>query len=111
MVDKEKLLEVLEIARQRMIDDNGDPVLLGWNRKIMYYFSDIDEYWTMVVEEGVPEEPVQEEIFDPDIRIRTTAELFIKLMRGEMSGLRAMTTGKVKIKASMADMKDLKVFM
>ncbi|HOT92692.1 MAG TPA: SCP2 sterol-binding domain-containing protein [Anaerolineae bacterium] len=111
MVTQEMLLEALEKARARMIGADGTPVLPGWDRKIQYHFTDIDEYWAMVVEDGRPQPVTREELDDPDIRLTMSAETFVGLMDKTLSGLVAMTTGKVKVKASMADMRKMQVFM
>ena len=111
MPDRKEFLAALETARSRMIDEDGKPVLTGWNRKVLYHFPDIDEYWYMQVVDGYPQPPVQEEIEDADVRIRMTSEIFVGLMNGTVNGMRAFTSGKVKVKASMADVRKLQVFM
>ncbi len=111
MVTQDVLLEALEKARARMIDAHGAPVLPGWDRTIQYYFPDMEEYWAMVIEDGHPLPVMREELDDPDIRLTMSAETFIGLMNKTLSGLVAMTTGKVKVKASMADMRKMQVFM
>ena len=92
-----------------MIDEEGKPV--GWHRKVLYHFSDTDEYWYMQVIDGHPQKLVQEKIDDPDVRITISTETFIGLMNGTINGMRAFTSGKVKVKASMSDMRKLQVFM
>jgi putative sterol carrier protein len=111
MVTEDALREALEKARTRMIGDDGTPVLPGWDRKIQYYFPDVEEYWAMVVEDGYPLPVTCEELDDPDIRLTMSTETFVGLMDKTINGLVAMTTGKVKVKASMADMRKMQVFM
>ena len=111
MVTQDVLLEALEKARTRMVDADGAPVLPGWDRTIQYYFPDMDEYWAMVVEDGRPLPITREELDGPDIRLTMSAETFVGLMDKTINGLVAMTTGKVKVKASMADMRKMQVFM
>ena len=111
MVTQETLLEALEKARARMTGEDGAPVLPGWDRKIQYYFPDVEEYWAMVVEDGHPLPLTRAELDDPDIRLTMSVETFVGLMDKTISGLVAMTTGKVKVKASMADMRKMQVFM
>ncbi|RLC75744.1 MAG: hypothetical protein DRJ03_25185, partial [Chloroflexi bacterium] len=105
MPDRKDFLEALKIARNRMIGENGAPVLEGWNRKVLYHFSDTDEYWYMQVVDGHPQQPVQGEIDDPDVKIKMSSETFVGLMNGTINGMRAFTSGKVKVKASMADVR------
>jgi putative sterol carrier protein len=94
-----------------LFDKEGQPVLAGWNRKILYHFSDTDEYWAMLVVDGRPEQPALGEIEDADIRITVSTETFVGLMNGTINGLKAVTTGKVKVKAAMSDMRKMQVFM
>jgi putative sterol carrier protein len=107
------LLKALEKARQKMIRENGEPVIEKWNRQILYYFSDTDEYWLMKVVDGRPGSPVQQpdEVDDADIRLTMTNETFIGLMNGTVNGMQAFLGGRVKVKASMADMGKMQVFM
>ena len=111
MTNRIELAAALETARRRLIDAEGQPVIPGWNRQIEYYFSDVDEHWLMAVVDGMPAEPVQQEAEDPDIRITMSSETFVGLMNGTISGLKAVTSGKVRVKASMADMRQMQVFM
>lgn len=111
MAARDEFLAALETARSRMMNEDGQPVLEGWNRKVLYHFSDIDEYWYMQVVDGYPQPPVQEEIEDADVRIKMTSDIFVGLMNGTVNGMRAFTSGKVKVKASMADVRKLQVFM
>lgn len=111
MASREELVSALEKARYRLINERGEPVLQGWDREILYCFSDTDEYWCMRVVDGRPEQPVQKESDDADIRITMATETFVGLMDGTLSGLKAMTTGKVRVRASMADMRKLQAFM
>jgi hypothetical protein len=109
----EALVNALEKARQRMLDANGEPVVKGWNRQILYYFPDVEEYWLMQVVEGMPEPPAQQpdEVDGADIRLTMAAETFIGLMNGTVNSTQAFITGKVKVKASMADMGKMQVFV
>ncbi len=111
MSTQDPLLKALETARARMMDAEGAPVLPGWDRKIQYYFTDVDEYWAMEVEDGHPLPVRRAELDDADIRLTMSTETFIGLMNKTINGLVAMTSGKVKVKASMADMRKMQIFM
>jgi hypothetical protein len=107
------LLNALEKARQKMIRENGEPVIENWNRQILYCFSDRDEYWLMKVVNGRPGLPVQQpdEVDEVDIRLTMTTETFIGLMNGTINGMQAFVGGRIKVKASMADMGKMQVFI
>ena len=109
----QELVSALEQARHKMLRENGEPVVENWNRQILYHFSDTDEYWLMKVVEGRPEPPVQQpdEVDEIDIRLTMTTETFIGLMNGTLNGLQTFIGGKIKVKASMADMGKMQVFM
>lgn len=111
MTTREELLAALEKTRSRMLDAQGQPRIKGWNRTIQYYFPDVDEYWQMRVVAGRPEPPAPGEADDPDIRLTMSTETFVGLMNGTVKGMAAFATGKVKVKASMADMGQMGVFV
>lgn len=107
------LLNALEMARKKMIREDGKPAIENWNRQILYHFSDTDEYWLMKIVDGRPEPPIQQpdEGDAADIRLTMTTETFIGLMNGTINGTQAFIGGRVKVKASMADMGKMQVFM
>lgn len=113
MVDRDAFMAGLERARQKMLGENGEPVVTDWSRLLLYHFTDIDEYWTMEIVDGVPGEPVQQpdEVDEADIRVTMPAQTLLDLMDGTLSKAKALTSGKVKVKASMADMGKLRLLM
>ncbi len=111
MADREALLAALKKARARMLDEDGKPRLEGWTRTILYWFPDVDEYWTMEVVDGYPQPPVQGACDDPDIQITMSTDTFVGLMDRTINGMMAVATGKVKVRASMGDTRKMGVFM
>lgn len=112
MVERAELLAAFAKIHARMINEAGEPVLPGWTRQIQFYFPDLDEYWLLQVVDGVPQgvERLDEEQ-DAEVRISMSSDTFVKLMNRTLSGFVAMTRGLVKVKASMADMRKMQVFM
>jgi len=111
MATAAELSAALERARARMLDAQGEPRIKGWNRTIQYYFPDVDEYWQMRIVDGRPEVPTPGESDDPDIRLTMSTATFIGLMNGTVNGMAAFATGKVKVKAAMADMGQMGIFV
>lgn len=109
--DNKLLLDAFEKTRARMIDDQGNPVLKGWDRKIQFYFPDLNEFWMLTVVDGRPQLIEQEEDDETEVRLSMSSETFISLMDRTLSGFVAMTRGLVKIKATMGDMRKMQVFM
>lgn len=112
MVEQAELLAAFEKIHARMINEAGEPVLPGWTRQIQFYFPDLEQYWLLRVDGGIPQgvERLDEEQ-DAEVRISMSSDTFVKLMNRTLSGFVAMTRGLVKVKASMADMRKMQVFM
>lgn len=113
MVDRDALMAGLARAREKMLDENGEPVVAGWDRLLLYHFTDVDEYWTMEIVDGRPGEPTQQpdEVDEADIRVTMPAQTLLDLMNGTLSKANALVSGKVRVKASMADMGKLRLLM
>ena len=113
MLSSEALLTVLEKAQRKMFDQNGEPVVKGWNKRILYYFTDVNEYWLVKVVVGKPEPPAQQpgNLDEVDVRLTMSTDTFAGVVNGEIPGLQAFTTGKVRVKASLSDLSKLQTFI
>ncbi len=112
MVEQERLMAAFEKIRERMLNADGTPVLPDWTRQIQFHFPDVQQYWLLDVVNGLPQHLVQQdEEAEADVRISMSSDTFVKLMERSLSGFVAMTRGLIKIKASMADMRRMQVFM
>ena len=111
MADRKALLEALERGRRKLFKENGDPHFPGWSREIAYCFSDIDECWVIHVQDGVPGPLTAKEPDSPDIRFTMTTDTMVGLMNGTINGMRAFTSGQVKVRASMADIRQLQILV
>lgn len=112
MVEHAELLAAFEKIHARMLTETGEPVLSGWTRQIQFYFPDVDQYWLLQVKEGIPQGVTcLNEEQEAEVRITMSSDTFVKLMDRTLSGFVAMTRGLVKVKASMADMRKMQVFM
>jgi ferredoxin len=102
--DKSEVLEVLEETRMKFLDESINKKFRKWNKRMLYYFTDLDEYWHFEIKEGKPEPLKAGEIEDPDIFYTLSGSVFIGLMRGEIDGFKAYRKKLVKVKASVRDL-------
>ncbi len=76
-----------------------------------FTMSDLDKTWKIVIEAGVPGEPIEEKPESVDIWITTDSETWDKIMKGEEKGMKAYTKGKLKVKGKMTDLLKLQKLM
>ena len=107
MTTRKEVIEALEAARGKLLDEKAKEEFQGWTRAIQYYFKDADEFWHFSVVDGVPGELVNEEADDAQVRFTMTEDTLLGLIDGSINGMLAFTTGKVKVKASMKDISKL----
>ncbi|MFX1538368.1 MAG: SCP2 sterol-binding domain-containing protein [Promethearchaeota archaeon] len=104
---REEILKSIEETRMSLLEEENVELFKGWSRTVLYHFSDTNDFFSFEVIDGKPEPIKEGEIEDPDVRFRMTTETMIKLIRGELKGMIAFMTGKVKVKASMSDFSKL----
>ncbi|MFW9924705.1 MAG: SCP2 sterol-binding domain-containing protein [Candidatus Thorarchaeota archaeon] len=104
---KEEVIEALEAAREKLLDDNAKKEFEGWTRTIQYHFKDTDEFWHFDVVDGLPGQLENEEDDEADVKFDMTEDTLLRLIDGRLNGMVAFTTGKVKVKASMKDISKL----
>ena len=107
MTDRAAFLDALEQGRQKLFDQEGAPRFPGWTRDIAYVFTDTGEHWAIHVRDGIPGPLVEGELDMPDVRFTMTSDTLIGLMDGSINGMLAFTSGRVKVRASMSDIRQL----
>lgn len=111
MADREAFLAALEKGRGKLLNAQGEPVFPGWSKQIAYCFSDTNECWVIDVVDGRPLPLTLKEADSPDVRFTMTTDTLVGLMDGRINGMRAFTSGQVKVKASMADIRKLQTLV
>ncbi len=107
MPTREEVVDALEAARKKLLDENAKKEFKGWTRTIQYHFKDTDEFWHFDVIDGIPGQLVNEESDDAEVKFNMTEDTLLGLIDGKIKGMVAFTTGKVKVKASMKDISKL----
>lgn len=75
-----------------------------WNKTLAITFNDFDKTFMTTITAGVPSSPEQVTIDKADVWIRIDSTTFIGIMDGNVSGMKAYTGGKLKIKGKMTDL-------
>lgn len=82
-----------------------------WNKTLAVTFTDLDKTYLSTITLGVPSEPELVTIDKADVWIRIDSPTWIGIMDGKVSGMKAYTSGSLKIKGSMTDLLKLQKLM
>lgn len=104
MSDKKEVLEVLKETRLKFTKEDNIKVFKKWNKTMLYYFTDLDEYWHFEIKDGNPGELREGSLDNPDIYYTLSGTVFIGLMRGEIDGFKAFRKKLVKVEAPVRDL-------
>jgi putative sterol carrier protein len=107
MASREEIITELENMRTKLISEQYARHFRKWNKTMQYFFTDTEEYYNIELVDGEPQPIKEEKIDNPEISYKMTTDVFLDIMRGELGGMKAYTTGKLKIKASMPDIMKL----
>jgi hypothetical protein len=108
MADRDSVIEHLEIARKRFLDEKLLKYYKKWNKTVQYHFTDSGEFWGFALAEGRPG-PLQEgQVEDPSIEYIMSTDTFIAISTKQLTGMEAYKQGLVDIKASMSDLTKLR---
>jgi len=107
MVDMELVLKTMEAQKDKYTHESVVKHFKGWNKKLQYHFTDIDEYYVIELIDGKPQPVVKEKLESPDIMYSMSTDTFLALNKGEISGFKAYQQKKLKIKATMPEMMKL----
>jgi hypothetical protein len=103
MVTDAEIIEQINVLKERITSEKLAKHFKTWNKTMQYYFPDINAYFHIILEKGVPGEVIKGKVEKPEISYEMTTEDFFALNRGEVSGLKLYNQKRLKIKASMPD--------
>ena len=92
-------------------DEKNRKRFSSWNKSMAVTFNDLNKTFVSQVVGGIPGEPELKQIEQADIWIKIDAPTWIGIMKGEVSGMKAYTSGKLKIKGAMTDLLKLQKLM
>ncbi|NHJ88119.1 MAG: hypothetical protein FK734_21820 [Asgard group archaeon] len=102
--DREQVIKVLNETRQKFTLEQNIKTFQKWNKTFLYYFTDLDEYYYFVVEDGVPGELKEGKIEKPDVFYTVSGTVFIGMMHGHIDAFKAFRKKWVSVKAPVKDL-------
>jgi Pyruvate/2-oxoacid:ferredoxin oxidoreductase delta subunit len=105
--DRNEVLETLNKYRQKYEAEENIKTFKKWNKTLQYYFTDLDEYWSFELKEGVPSALKEGRVENPDIFYSMPGTVYIGLFRGEVDFMKAMRKGIIKVDAPLKDLIEL----
>ncbi|MFW9771934.1 MAG: SCP2 sterol-binding domain-containing protein [Candidatus Heimdallarchaeota archaeon] len=107
MVNRDELMKILDDQLKKYTHKDVARHFKDWNKTLQYYFTDIEEYYVIELVNGNPKPVVKEKLENPDIMYSMSSDTFMALNKGEITGFKAYQQGKLKIKATMAEIMKL----
>jgi putative sterol carrier protein len=105
----EELLEGIKKMTIKLEEPAYKERFKGFKKVLQFEFDDTDNYYLVFDEDKC--DIKEGEVDDWDIRIKTTSEVIIDIMDGELSPTKAFMSGKIKAKGPMKDMLKLQMLM
>ena len=102
-----EVLETLRRQRQRFTHERIAPSFKGWSRLMQYSFPDIGLFLAVPVTDGVPGEIIEGKVDGAQVTYEMNSDTFLAIDRKELTGMKAFTQKRVKVKASMPDLMKL----
>jgi hypothetical protein len=107
MDSKTTVLETLSRQRQRFTHEKIASSFKGWSRLMQYSFPDLGLHLAVPVTDGVPGEIIEGKVEGAQVIYEMDSDTFLAIDRKEISGMKAFTQKRVKVKASMPDLMKL----
>jgi hypothetical protein len=104
MDTRTEVLETLKRQRQRFTHERIASSFKGWNRVMQYHFPDLELFLAITVTDGVPGEVVEGKLDGAQVIYEMNSDTFMAIDRKEITGMKAFTQKRVKVKASMPDL-------
>ncbi|UCE14436.1 MAG: SCP2 sterol-binding domain-containing protein [Candidatus Heimdallarchaeota archaeon] len=82
-----------------------------WTKTMAFEFSDLGKTFHTNIDKGTPSEVMEGEPEKAHIKITTDSATWAGIMKGDISGMKAYTSKKLKVKGSMPDLLKLQKLM
>ena len=107
----EEYIECVNRLRENFLTEKSKKVFRKWNKTMAFEFTDLDKTHYFNIEAGVPGEIIEGKPEKANVTITTDSETWVKVMTGELGGMKAYTAKKLKVKGSMPDLLKLQKLM
>ena len=82
-----------------------------WSKTMAFELTDLEKTYYVNIDKGTPGEAIEGEPEKAHVKITTDSKTWIGIMNGEISGMKAYTAKKLKVKGSMPDLLKLQKLM
>ncbi len=82
-----------------------------WTKTMSFEFTDLEKTFYVNVDKGTPGEAIEGVPDKSNVKITTDSVTWTSIMNGEISGMKAYTAKKLKVKGSMPDLLKLQKLM
>ncbi|MHA1227390.1 MAG: SCP2 sterol-binding domain-containing protein [Candidatus Hodarchaeales archaeon] len=107
----EDFIAMINKLRENFMTEKAQKTFRKWNKVMSFEFTDLGKTFYFHIEHGKPSEIIEGVPLKPNIKIITDSETWSGIMKGEISGMKAYTAKKLKVKGSMPDLLKLQKLM
>ena len=107
----EGYVEAVKKLRENFFTEKSKKAFRKWNKTMAFEFTDLEKTVYFNIEAGVPGEIIEGEPEKSNVKITTDSDTWVKVMTGELGGMKAYTAKKLKVKGSMPDLLKLQKLM
>lgn len=105
----------IKVYLQKMVDRFADPrlqlSLKGFNRTLLFKFTDTNEDWVIRTTEGQGAVFEQVSAEAPEVTVITTTDILAGVMDKKVNGMTAYMQKKIQVKGAMEDLMKLQKLM
>ncbi len=110
-MSEEEYVTMIHKFRENFLTDKAKKTFRKWNKTMAFEFTDLEKTFYFLVEAGSPNEVIEGEPVKADVKIITDSNTWVGVMKGEIGGMKAYTSKKLKVKGRMPDLLKLQKLM
>ena len=110
-MSEEKVVEAINKMLDNFKTEKNQKKFKKWNKTMAWEFTDLEKTYHSILTEGMPADPIEGEPENSDVKIIVDSETWIGIMDGSISGMKAYTAKKLKVKGKMSDLMKLQKIM
>ncbi|PWI47803.1 hypothetical protein CEE45_09840 [Candidatus Heimdallarchaeota archaeon B3_Heim] len=108
---EEEYVAMINKLRENFLTEKAKKTYRKWNKTMAFNLTDLDKTFYFNIEAGNPNELIEGDPEKADIKIITDSETWVGIMKGEIGGMKAYTSKKLKVKGRMPDLLKLQKLM
>jgi putative sterol carrier protein len=108
---EEEYITMINKLRENFLTDKAKKTFRKWNKTMAFDFTDLNKTFYFNIEAGKPNEIIEGIPEKANVKIITDSVTWVGIMKGEIGGMKAYTSKKLKVKGSMPDLLKLQKLM